>query len=283
MSAETLSPTQLDHNLATANLYLEGLAIMHFDHAQTTWEINFLRNEKHTLLVRLNGNGHSNETLTLDSDSPHEIEIIVEGGNAPNQAQFPNGYWFSDETFHRRADLGHPEDFRWVPDLANRSEFLLHGLVRRRPTGTLGPALSSVSKVSVSDVIFYTVGKTDYVQTQALLYVPSPFPFGKTNTVVGADILCADTGAVVIKIDGTEYKRLPHVPNSPYQITLENSESRGPILPPDRVVGEFLVGDFNLVYDFLDVPFLQYNMFCPKTVLRTDDCDCNVGFVSRFD
>jgi len=104
-----------------------------------------------------------------------------------------------------------------------------------------------------------------------------------TNTVVGADIRCAETGAVVIKIDGAVYRRLPHVPGSPYQITLENYESRSQVLPPDRVGGNYLAGDFILVYDFLDVAGLTYNMFCPKSVLHSDDCDCEIGFVSRFD
>ena len=277
----TLSPDVLDHGQVTANLYLEGLAIMHFDHQVTTWEIDFLRNAKHTLLLSIEGNGHSGDPVVIDPSSPHDIEIIVEDGIAPDWAQFPNGYWFSNETFNRRADLGHPEDFRWVTDLANQSEFLLHGLVRKR-TGTLGPSLTSISKVTVKDVIFYTKGKTEYVLTQALLGIPNQLPYGKTNTVVGADIVCADTGVVVIKIDGQVYQRLPHVPNSPYKISLENSESRSSILPQERILGDFLVGDFFLFYDFLDVLGLTYDMVCPLSLLHSDDCDCNVGFVSSF-
>jgi hypothetical protein len=273
-----LNPAVLEHNQATANLFVSGLCILHFDINRRVWEINFLRNSDHTFTLNISGNGYN-----VSEEVGERLEVTTVDGIAPDWNQFPNGYWFSNERFNRGAAQGHDEDFRWVPDLANNWEFLLHGRPRRKPR--LGPTIDSITKVELANVLFYTWLKTGYNLTLALGRVPSPIPFGETNETVGADIVCKAGGAIVIKLNGKEY-RLPHVPNSPYTIELENTDSnphQPP--PPERIIGDFLLGDFYLYYDFVDVkqPIgFTYDVVCRLKLFKSDDCDCNPAFVSSF-
>ncbi len=280
--AQLLNPAVLAHHRATANLYVEGLALTHFDLGTKTWDVNFLRNSDHTFTLVVSGNGFPEDPLRIDQ-SVRSIRISTVNGIEPDFEQFPNGYWFSNQFFFRRTDLGHAEDFRWVPNLANRAEFLLHALVRPGAIKS-GSAVDSVTELSIPNVVFYTKSRTDYPLTQSLLDIPDLLPIGKTNTTIGADILCDEGGAILIEIDGEEWARLPQVSGSPYLITFENSDNkRFPVAPEELIAGEFIKGDFALYYEFLDVFGAHYDMLCPKHVYKTSDCDCNPTFVSRFD
>lgn len=278
--AVTIAPAELNHIRATANLSVEGLAMTHFDAARRIWEINFLRNTDHTLTLVVSGNGVFRE-IPIDR-TVQSISVSAVRGIMPDFEQFPNGYWFSNQFFLRRIDQGHPEDFRWVPDLANRFEFLLHAQVRPRDAIS-SSTIDSVTELTIPNVIFYTRQRTWYPLTQAIGPLVDPFALGKTNTMIGADIFCEDGGAVVIEIGGERWE-LPHVPGSPYQIEFENSDSKRFPVPPDQLIqGEFIKGDFALYYEFLDVAGAHYDMLCPAEVYRSSDCDCNPSFVSHFD
>lgn len=279
--ALSLDPAQLVHHQATANLYVEGLALTHFDIPTKTWEINFLRNSDHVFTLTVRGNSRDKDvTITPNRQT---IRVYTNGGIDQDFEQFPNGYWFSREFFFRRGDLGHPEDFRWVLNLANRFEFLLHGLVRPGELRS-GSTIRSVTKLIVPNAIFYTKSRTDYPLTSAVLGIPDFAPLGRTNTTIGADILCREGGEIVIEIDGEVWHRLPHVPNSPYEITFENNDTKRFAVPPDQLIEKkFIRGDFVLYYEFLDVVGAHYDMLCPDHVYHSSDCDCNPAFVSRFD
>ena len=276
-----LDPPELEHTQATANLTVEGLALTHFDKSKKTWEINFLRDKNHKFTLKVRGN--ITKEIVIDA-AVKSIEVSTVKGRDPDFDQFPNGYWFSHELFIRPFDQGHDEDFRWVQNLANRAEFLLHARVRRRMEGKLGGTIDSVTELSVPNVIFYTRQKTWYPLTPAIEDIPGIFPIGKTNTMIGADIFCEDKGEVVIAIDGKEWVRLPHVSGSPYQIEFENADTKRFPVPPDELIAKkFIKGDFALYYEFLDVTGAKYDMLCPERVYRSSDCDCNPAFVSTFD
>jgi hypothetical protein len=271
-----LNPAELNHNQATANLFIEGLSVTHFKKPQKTWEINFLRNAQHKLRLDVTGK----DPIYIEPGVP--ITISTVRGIVPDFEQFPNGYWFSNQQFNRITDQGHDEDFRWVPDLANRFEFTLHALVRNRET--FGQGVDSINKLSVPNVVFFTREKTWYSLTQAVFNIPDILPYGRTNTTIGADIFCEEGGEVVIEIDGREYARLRHVAGSPHQIEFENSDSAhrpGEII--DIFGRKFIKGDFALNYGFLNVIGIHYEMLCPSNVFHSDDCDCNPSFVSSFD
>lgn len=274
-----IDPAELEHTRATVVLSFEGLFITHFDPSAKTWEIDFLRNSHHTFAMSIMGNGvNTQQTI----GSVPNIRITTVGGIAPDFGQFPNGYWFSNQIFSRPADLGHPEDFGWVPDLANLWEFPLHGRVSRR--STLGSRIDSNTMLSVANVILYTRSRTDYPLRQAVSNIPSPFIFGRTNKAIGADILCEDGGEVVIEIDGSAPIHLPRVSGSPYVIEFENSDNRRLVTPPDQFIqDQFMIADFSLFYEFVDVSGIEYDMLCEKRLIVSGDCDCNGGNVSRFE
>jgi len=274
-----LNPAEFNHHQATANLYVEGLAMTHFDIGTKTWEINFLRNSDHVFTLTVRGNSRDKQIEI----TPHRqtMRVYTVRGIDPDFEQFPNGYWFSNQFFFRRADLGHPEDFRWVLNLANRAEFLLHGLVRPGAISS-GSIIDSVTKLTVPNVVFYTKSRTDYPLTQSMFDIPDFSPLGRTNTTIAADILCEEE--IVIEIDGEVWHRLPHVQGSPYEITFENSDSKRFPVPPEQLIEKkFIRGDFALYYEFLDVVGGHYDMLCPDHVYHSSDCDCNPAFVSRFD
>jgi hypothetical protein len=274
-------PAELNHHEATANLYVEGLALTHFDIRRTTWTINFLRNSDHTLTLSIRGNG-VDKKITLDR-TVKSLRVSTVDGVKPDFNQFPNGYWFSNQFFFRRTDLGHPEDFRWVANLANRAEFLLHALVRPGAIRS-GSAIDAATELSIPDIVFYTHHRTDYPVTLSLSNLPDFLPLGRTNTTIGADILCKEGGAIVITINGRKLDPLPHVPGSPYQITFENSDDKRFPVPRNQLIeNKFLKGDFGLYYEFVDVFGAHYDMLCPSHVYYSSDCDCNPAFVSRFD
>ena len=273
-----LSPEPQNHQQATANIYIEGLGLMHFDLERRTWDITFPRNGDHKLILSIERNGQEQIPSREIDPGVSSIEISAEGAIPPDWAQFPGGYWFSG-SFNRRGTNNHDEDFRWVTDLANFFELPLHGVVRRR--SELGASFISLTTASVPNVIFYTKSTTFYELTLAPLGLPLFYTFGKTNRMVGADIFCEEGGAVIVKIDGTEYAHLPHMPGSPYEITMSNYEPFGQKIPADRKVGEFKRADFRLYYELVDV-FAGYDMHCPVTVLHTRDCDCDVVRVSNI-
>ena len=269
-----LNPDPLPHGEATANLLIEGLSVMFFNDVARSWDVLFLRDEAHDFTLTIKGNGYRQKCPEKIDLKTSRIEISATKPIAPDWNQFPRGFWFRDP-FGRRSSSSHPEDFRWVVDLSS-SELPLHVSVQLKRTPGKG-----LTRLNVGDVIFYTAARTDDELRLALFDGSFTLPFGKTNELVGADIRCENGGEVIVRIDGKECDRLPHVPGKPYTITLSNHEPQSNRIPDEKVVGQYKRGDFRLYYDVLTV-FGKYDLFCPATVIRTRDCDCETVQVSSL-
>ena len=271
-----LNPPELPHDQATANLSVEGLALTHFDKASKSWEIEFLRNAYHDFELSITGRD------PIDLRDVETITISTVRGIEPDFEQYPNGCWFSGQEFNRRRDEGHPEDFRWVPDFANRTEFPLHALVRRREV--LGRDIRSVATLTIPNVVFYTKQKEALPLNQTVLGIPFFVLFGKTDKTIGADISCEEGGQIIITIDGNELDPLPHVPGSPHQIEFKNKDMRTEEGPVIEILGRsFVKGDFALTYQALNFLGVQSEMLCEAPITKSGDCDCNPNTVSTFD
>jgi hypothetical protein len=271
-----LNPDPLPHQQAAANLYIEGLAAMFFNHRQRTWDVAFLRDTKHDFTLTIKNNGYQQVCPTKIDLNTSRIEVYATKPVTPNWNQYPNGFWFHD-SFSRTSTTNHPKDFRWVVDLSNRTELPLHVAVWLRPRPGKGRTV-----LTIGDAIFYTEAITSYELMVAPFGTALMRRFGKINELIGTDINCESGGEVVIKIDGRECDRLPYVPGSPYTITLSNHEPATNIIPDEKKRGNYKMGDFRLYYDLVGV-LGQYDMFCPQTIIRTRDCDCETVQVSALD
>ncbi len=247
----------LNHNEATAIVTIDGLAICCFDHTSNNWDLAFLHNDDpqanpscpHHLILKV-----SDQQGIALPNSTDVITFTAENTPPLDYSQPHDGLAIRDGFFDKGVinDRTEPpltaddlENFRWVLDLEDPQQAL--GV-----TGLMKPSVQP-TRAFISNAIFYTAaispgnlfllkdGDDPNVLSGGQL---GKFLFGRTNDLIGADIL-APGGQVVVKVGSQEVARLPHVPGKPWQISLTN------LCVPHPTGNRLEKGDFHLFYDAL--------------------------------
>jgi hypothetical protein len=263
----------LPQNDATANLLIDGLAICCFNHTNQVWEVAFLRHNHHDHRLILDIDGDPNTPIEFLPKPGILIRIETVNGKSP--VGFPDGFFdmghIPDRT-QAPANSDEAENFRWAIDLENPND-IGHG-----PGHLVRPGFP-VTRAFIHNAVFYTrvlntkdlfrllVSEDGETMSPAQLQAHL---FGKTNNVIGADLTCADDGAINVIIDDGQGSPqtigpLPHRSGNPWQISITNmrptpTESRKESQRENHsvagcddgaslIMGKPKKGDFQLYYD----------------------------------
>ena len=190
-----------DHSDAFVRLFFDGLIAFCFNRNQAgRCEMGMVQVNDHEPLLRLT-RIHPNGTETVLNEqglSPQdEISIVAE--NPLNQGTSR----FERNPFVRVRDTGDEEDFRWIADLQDRSEF--HGLALKPRQGGSSDTLLR-PRIFIPHGIFYTQCKSQDFYFRTTRVGNAPFrPLGKIADRVGADIVCgAEGGRVTVTIGASQ-------------------------------------------------------------------------------
>lgn len=295
----------LDHENATANLLLDGLAICCFNPQARMWEVAYLRHPEHELGLDL-GDGSDPRII------PREARVIrvetVNGETPDYEGEFPLGFLDRGRVPDRKRDQAgmstdEKENFRWAMNLDEGAD-LPHGQI------TLKRPPYPVMMAYISDAVFYAAALTPknlfllpLADDPAMMSATTlnQHLYGKTADQIGADIKCAPGGGIKITIDGEELPLLPHKPGSPWQIMLMNmrpfmiddgghkhmdiaapAAAAQQSSPAETDAGSDLEqGDFQIYYDALDVSGEEYSLWGHRSHKLSGRTDCNTPWVGR--
>jgi hypothetical protein len=247
----------LQHDDATANISIDGLAICCFNHSTKLWEIGFLRHPAHHLTITAK-RGADERNYQIDQ-AALKIEFKTVKGLKPDFGKYKDGF-FDVEKLDRPkrkkkpADDDHKENFRWTLDVDNKDDVDHGKITLRRPQ--YGATIAYLD-----DALFYTISQTPI----SVYLVPEgddprcktqnelePFELGMTNDVLGADIKCQTDGEIKIIVDGVVISHLDHKAGEPWRVCLMNMRDHHEM---DRDTPRFTrttcdlePGDFQLYY-----------------------------------
>jgi hypothetical protein len=277
----------LDHQNATANLTIDGLAICCFNQEQRLWQVGCMRHPVHQLRVHLN-----NRPVPIDVPvDARVIRIETENGETPDyDKQFPLGFFDGGPVPDRKSawhslPTDERENFRWAMNLDEGAD-VPHGTI------TIKPPPFPVTMAYISDALFYTAN----VLEPNLFLLPlgdnpnnmSPRAvdqhlYGKAADLIGADIKCAKGGGIRITIDDKQFDFLEHTDGQPWSISLWNmpDPNHHPGNPhmPAMAGNAYMQGDFQIYYDAMDVTGDKYSLWGPVSMASVGRTDCNTVWV----
>jgi len=269
----------LPHDHATANLFIDGLAICCFTPGGQVgqWDVGFLRHhENHELILNIDGD--ANTPIRFDPNPGIVIHIETEKGISPFQ-QNPLGFFDQGPIAERTkgpTTLDAAENFRWTINLEEPPEDIGHG------RGHLVKPSFPMTRAFIQNAVFYTQALSTKRLFRLLVSEDGTrmsqqeldeHLFGRTNNLIGADITCEPAGKINISIDfgnGPEpLGSFPHRNGNPWQISLTNTRpattqlcdndaskegSRGLHSRDIRLTGATPgQGDFQLYYEAFDL------------------------------
>jgi|SRR5215213_1096416 len=299
----------LDHDNATANLTIDGLAICCFNPNERRWEVGFMRHEEHEFLLTLD---NLPNPIAVPADARFVWIETVQGKTPDYDKEFRQGFFDHGPIDNRQRGVEtftklERENFRWAMNLDEGAD-VPHGTI------TLKRPKYPVTMVYISDAVFYT----NNITAKNLFLVPlSADPktmaeralnkhlYGKTADEIGADINCAEGGSIRITIDGKEVSSLEQRPGEPRTISLmnmrkdQNHKGEGHGNPHMAAMGgmtgmaatavtavtaesDLEQGDFQIYYDSLDVTGDKYSLWGrrPPTAPTSGRTDCNTPWVA---
>jgi hypothetical protein len=281
----------LDHQNATANITIDGLAICCFNQQQRLWEVGFMRHDEHELILRWAG---GTQAVAVPVDT-RVIRIETVQGETPNYKQFPLGFFdFGPIPDRKREEdsltMDEKENFRWAMNLDDGAD-VPHGEATLKPPGY------PVTMVYISDAVFYTAGLTP----KNMFLVPlandpttmseralNQHLYGKTADEIGADIKVREGGKIRITVDDKEVASLEHRQGEPWSISLMNMRKdhnhHGPGGHMAMAVSDLEQGDFQIYYDSLEVTGDPYSLWghrppSPSPLVTSGRTDCNTPWI----
>jgi hypothetical protein len=281
----------LEHEVATANLLIDGLAICGFNERNRIWEVAYLRHPEHELGLDL-GDGSGVRKIPRDA---RVIRVETVKGQTPDyDSEFQLGFFDRGPVQDRTLDpLGmstdEKENFRWAMNLDEGSD-VPHGQI------TLKPPPYPVTMAYISDAVFYSAAITPRnmylipLRDNPATMSPTALDrdlYGKTADQIGADIRCAADGGVKVTIDNEELPLLPHTPGSPWKMMLMNMR---PFLGGGHHHMEVATtssdanleqGDFQIYYDSLDATGEKYSLWGHPSPRFSGRTDCNTPWIRR--
>src|SRR5689334_6278170 len=151
-------PQPLPHDQATANLYIDGLAICCFNSKRTPkrWEIGFLRHQDHHLMIKAVRDGDSWENEIDPAALTLEFKTI-DGVTPDYDTKYPDGFFDVEILTHEKrkvkpnqGDQEHIENFRWTLDLNDKVD-VDHGRIKKLVRPGYGATVAYLD-----DAVFYT-------------------------------------------------------------------------------------------------------------------------------
>jgi hypothetical protein len=282
----------LNHQNATANLRIDGLAICCFNQKEGLWEVGYMRHPEHELLLNL-GDG---KPLPIPVDA-RVIRIETENGARPDYGkEFPNGFFDFGPIPDRKRDRfsltpDEKENFRWAMNLDEGAD-VPHGTI------TLKPPPYPVTMCYISDALLYTLEITpENMFLLPLADDPNMMSarsldqrlYGKTADEIGVDITCAAGGRIRITIDDKEVASLEHRDGQPWAISLMNmrvghnhhgGNGNGHMHQAEvAAVAAFEQGDFQIYYDSLDVTGDKFSLWGRISEIMSGRTDCNTPWI----
>lgn len=277
----------LNHAAATATLRLDGLAVCCFNKASKQWQVGFLYQQDHD--VHLSVSTFDGQEVVPPTPVPRgsHVSITTDKGVRPDYENTFQGGFFSNGPVNRKVDPppAAKKNFRWVVDMEDSSE-IDHGRVRlKRPTNPL-------VFTTVSDAVFYNHRVTP-ARPHHFYVLPDGqnpnnckpgeldrYEFGRVNDEIAGDIECEEGGAVIIKIDGNELRRLEAAPGRRYVIEMSNLRHHH--APPDSGSPKLELTDFSLYYDIVEVDrkFCMWGVPDPR---RSNRVSCNIARFGSID
>src|SRR5215211_627615 len=124
----------LDHQNATANLTIDGLAICCFNQKQARWEVGFMRHKEHEFLLHLD---NLKEPIAIPEDARIVRVETVQGKTPDYGKEFPHGFFDLGPIDNRQRDvesftLEERENFRWAMNLDEGAD-VPHGTITLKP------------------------------------------------------------------------------------------------------------------------------------------------------
>lgn len=285
MLPQILQPPQ--YGTAVAALSIDGLGICCFNRRDKIWEIAFLREEKHQLMLGIKEVDRAGKIIkdvgTFGPLGPSKlIQFSVDNFSDVHLNDFPQGFFRAAPGFSRDGDENY--DFRWIVDFVEKNG----GFKKLKK-----PAFV-VTIVRIPNALFYT----KRVTTDSVLIAPddSTDPekdgtvLGRTNEVVGAALYAKpiSTGQKFIHIQHAQdttttpeplVDPLPQVPGHLYEISLTNLDTTKARADRAFVGKNYVKGDFQKFYEIMDcVNSTKLAIFAPpRGGIRSVDGDCHVG------
>ncbi|HZI49563.1 MAG TPA: hypothetical protein VFD75_17330, partial [Pyrinomonadaceae bacterium] len=144
----------LEHETATANLLIDGLAICGFNERNHMWEVAYMRHPQHELHLDL---GDESALRTIPRDA-RVIKIETVKGETPDyEHQFPLGFFDGGPPNRTRNANGmstdEKENFRWAMNLDDGTD-VPHGKIK------LKPPPYPVTMAYISNAVFYSAALT---------------------------------------------------------------------------------------------------------------------------
>lgn len=245
----------LNHANATATVTLDGLAVCCFNKAQLRWEVAFLQQPEHDLMLSIS-EGVNVIFPRTRVDPTSSIKIYPLDGVTPDyQDAFKDGF-FDNGPVNRKVDPVTPaeiENFRWALDMEDTNE-LPHGNVALKKPPT------RATLTTILDAVFYTSEVTPNTPNDFFILPEgvdpnslspselSAYQLGKVNDQVSADITCKEGGKVVVEVDKSRIV-LDAKPGVNYMIDLNNMRRHH----NHKHSTIFEKVDFSLYYDAMDV------------------------------
>lgn len=280
----------LDHETATANLLIDGLAICSFNERNHIWEVAYLRHPAHELGLDF---GDESAIHRIPRNA-RVIKIETVRGQTPDyQHEFPLGFFDRQPVPDRTRDpddisTDEKENFRWAMNLDDGAD-VPHGQIK------LKPPPYPVTMAYISDAVFYSAALTPRnMYLIPLKNNPAMMSqtalnrdlYGKTADQIGADIRCAAGGGIKVTIDGEELRQLPHTPGSPWQMMLMNmrpflSGGHHMAVATTNTGATLEQGDFQIYYDAFDVTGQQYSLWGYPSPMFSGRTDCNTPWIRR--
>src|SRR5258706_309351 len=286
----------LDHQNATANLLIDGLAICGFDARARVWKIAYLRHPEHELSL---DRGDGKKLLTIPREA-RVIRIETLSGETPDyEVDFPLGFYDGGLVPDRKRDeatmtVSEKENFHWAMNLDEGVD-VPHGRI------TLKPPPYPVTIAYISDSVFYAAELT----SKNLFLLPradkpasmsevalGQYLYGKTADQIGVDIKCSAGGGIKITIDDKELPVLPHRSGSPWKMMLMNmrpfmkhdggNPNMNMSAPVETGDGSDLEqGDFQIYYDAAKVSGEEYSLWGHRSHMFSGRTDCNTPWVGQ--
>jgi hypothetical protein len=275
----------LPHNNATARVTIDGLAVCCYNGGQTKWEVGYLHQADHRLILAI-----ENETSIEIPNTTREITIGAVKPHTPSYPGEPHGF-FSMERRPLRTyvptSADELENFRWIVDLQDPTD-TGHG------NATPKQATSPVTRALIHNAVLYTS------RLSAKEVIRAAYPgaaadnpnnmdpatlerhiFGRTNNETAGDIFCANDGAVTLTIPGviSGTRTFPHRPGQPWNIKLTNLCYH----PGGTTIQRFKLGDFHRFYDVINVSNQKQCIWgeaTDKHIVDTGRVDCDTTWLS---
>lgn len=279
----------LPHNNATARVTIDGLAVCCYNRGQTKWEVGYLRQADHYLILRI-----ENEPSIHIPNTTRQITIEAANPQTPSYPGEPYGFFSREDRPLRTyvpTTADELENFRWIVDLQDPAD-TGHG------NATPKQASLGVTRAFIHHAVFYSsrlsgkeVIRAAYPGTEA--DDPNKMNqatlerhiFGRTNNETTGDIFCRpNDGAVTITIPGVPGmpRTLQHRPGQPWNIRLTNLCYK----PGSTSITRFKLGDFHLFYDVINVSEQQQCIWgeaTDKNFIDTGRVDCDTAWLSGLE